>query len=218
MDNSGPNAWRLFRIMSEFATGIQTLGEMPKAIAIFGSARTKPDHPHYQMAEQIAARAAQRGFPVITGGGPGIMEAGNKGAKEAKGTSVGLAINLPMEQSSNPYINVEVKFHYFFVRKVMFLKHTCAVVVMPGGFGTMDEMFEVVTLVQTHKIPPMPIVLVGRAFWQGLLDWVTSVMDQREHYISPGDLSLFTVVDTVDEAMAALAHVSHDNRSSTFIL
>ena len=218
MDNSGPNAWRMFRIMGEFATGIQTLNEMPKAVAIFGSARTKPDHPHYQMAEQIAARAVGRGFPVITGGGPGIMEAGNKGAIQAKGTSVGLAINLPMEQSSNPYINVEVKFHYFFVRKVMFLKHTCAVVVMPGGFGTMDEMFEVVTLVQTHKIPPMPIILVGRAFWQGLLDWVVSVMDKREHYISPADISLLTVVDTVDEAMAALAHVSHDSRSSTFIL
>ena len=152
------NSWRMFRIMGEFAAGFQTLNEIPKAIAIFGSARTNTAHPHYLAAEQIAASAVKLGYPVITGGGPGIMEAGNKGAKSAKGTSVGLCINLPMEQHSNPFINVEVKFHYFFVRKVMFLKHTCAVVVMPGGFGTLDEMFEVVTLVQTHKIAPMPIV------------------------------------------------------------
>jgi uncharacterized protein (TIGR00730 family) len=219
MDKSEPNAWRMFRIMGEFAHGFQTLNEIPKAITIFGSARTKPDNPYYKAAVEIAGRAVARGFPVITGGGPGIMEAGNRGAKEAKGTSVGLAINLPMEQSSNPYINLEVKFHYFFVRKVMFLKHTCAVVVMPGGFGTLDEMFEVLTLVQTHKIPPMPIVLYGRQFWSGLLAWVKSAMEDREGYISKGDLGLVSVVDSVDEAMAALAHVANAaSQQSTFIL
>ena len=219
MEKSDPSAWRMFRIMGEFAHGFQTLNEIPKAITIFGSARTKPDNPYYQAAVEIAARSVARGFPVITGGGPGIMEAGNKGAKEAKGTSVGLAINLPMEQSSNPYINLEVKFHYFFVRKVMFLRHTCAVVVMPGGFGTLDEMFEVLTLVQTHKIVPMPIVLYGRKFWSGLLTWITDNMEDHGGYISKGDLNLVTVVDSVEETMAALAHVSNaPSQHSTFIL
>ena len=212
-----PSAWRMFRIMGEFAQGFQTLNEIPKAIAIFGSARTKPDNPYYQAAVEIAARAVGRGFPVITGGGPGIMQAGNKGAKEAGGTSVGLAINLPMEQNSNPYINLEVKFHYFFVRKVMFLKHTCAVVVMPGGFGTLDEMFEVVTLVQTHKIAPMPIVLYDRSYWQPMCDWIKKTMELEHAYISPGDLELMTVVDTVDEAMKALEHVKCERIPSSRI-
>lgn len=214
-----PSAWRMFRIMGEFAQGFQTLSEIPKAIAIFGSARTKPDNPYYEAAVEIAKRSVARGFPVITGGGPGIMQAGNKGAMEANGTSVGLAINLPMEQNSNPYINLEVKFHYFFVRKVMFLKHTAGVVVMPGGFGTLDELFEVSTLVQTHKIAPLPIVLYGRKFWSGLLDWIKNTMEDEEHYISPGDLNLLTVVDSVDEAMAALAHVTNEvGRHDTFVL
>ena len=215
-----PSAWRMFRIMGEFAQGFQTLNEIPKAIAIFGSARTKPNNPYYQAAVDIAARAVGRGFPVITGGGPGIMQAGNKGAKEANGISVGLAINLPMEQNSNPYINVEVKFHYFFVRKVMFLKHTAGVVVMPGGFGTLDELFEVLTLVQTHKIAPMPIVLYGRKFWTGMLKWITEAMeDESQRYISAGDQSLLTVVDTVDEAMAALSHITNEvGKHDTFVL
>ena len=140
------------------------------------------------------------GYPVITGGGPGIMEAGNKGAKEAKGTSVGLCINLPMEQHSNPYINVEVKFHYFFVRKVMFLKHTSAVVVMPGGFGTLDELTEAITLIQTHKLVRFPIVLVSRAYWQGMIDWITSTV-LAEQNISAADLEIFKVVDTAQEAV-----------------
>ncbi len=201
------NGWRMFRIMGEFVNGFETLSELPKAITIFGSARTKPSDPYYQAADAIAARMAKRGFPIITGGGPGIMEAGNKGAKEAGGTSVGLCIRLPMEQSGNPFINIRLDFHYFFVRKVMFLKHTCAVVVMPGGFGTLDELFETVTLVQTHKIPPMPILLYGREYWQGMLDWITRSMELDHHYISPGDLNLMTVVDSVDEAVAALAAV-----------
>jgi uncharacterized protein (TIGR00730 family) len=201
------NSWRMFRIMGEFVNGFQTLSEMPKAVTIFGSARTSPEHPHYKAAEEIARRSVLRGFPVITGGGPGIMEAGNKGAFGAKGHSVGLCIRLPMEQKENPYINTRVDFHYFFVRKVMFLRHTCAVVVMPGGFGTLDELFETVTLVQTHKITPMPIVLFGKSYWQGMIDWVRQTMEHDHHYISPGDLNLMTLVDSVDEAMEALADV-----------
>ena len=201
------NAWRMFRIMGEFVNGFQTLSELPKAIAIFGSARTKPTDPYYIAAEGIARASVERGFPVVTGGGPGIMEAGNKGAAEANGTSIGLCIKLPHEQSGNRHINVRVDFHYFFVRKVCFLKHTAAIVVMPGGFGTLDELFEVVTLVQTHKIPRLPIILYGRAFWGGLLTWVKSTMEEQHHYISPGDISLLHVVDSVDEAVAALASV-----------
>jgi uncharacterized protein (TIGR00730 family) len=205
-----PDSWRMFRIMGEFAVGFQTLSEIPRAIAIFGSARTAPDHPYYRAAEEIARRMAERGFSVMTGGGPGIMEAGNKGAAEAKGTSVGMCINLPMEQASNRYINVEVNYHYFFVRKVMFLKHTNAVVVMPGGFGTLDEMFEVATLVQTRKIPLMPIVLFGRAYWQGLHDWIKAVMEDQYGYLSPGDIDLLRIVDSVDEAMSVLANVTQE--------
>ncbi len=205
------NAWRMFRILGEFVDGFQTLSEMPKAVAIFGSARTKSDDPYYKAAEEIARRSVLRGFPVITGGGPGIMEAGNKGAFEANGQSVGLSIRLPMEQSSNPYINVNLDFHYFFVRKVMFLKHTSAVVIMPGGFGTLDELFETVTLVQTNKIAPMPLVLYGRTFWQGMLDWIKGTMEERHQYISHGDINLMTVVDSVDEAMEALSAATWEN-------
>ena len=201
------NAWRMFRIMGEFVDGFQTLTEFPRAITIFGSARTKPDSPYYQAAVKIAELAARRGFPVITGGGPGIMQAGNQGAHGAGGRSIGLCIQLPMEQSGNPYINVKLDFHYFFVRKVMFLKHTCAVVVMPGGFGTLDELFETITLVQTRKIPPMPILLYGKSFWKGMLTWVRKTMEIEHAYISPGDLDLITVVDSPEEAMAALGDV-----------
>jgi uncharacterized protein (TIGR00730 family) len=201
------NAWRMFRIMGEFAQGFQTLSQMPKAIAIFGSARTKTDHPYYTAAVDVGRACAERGFPVITGGGPGIMEAGNKGAKEAGGNSVGLCIHLPFEQSHNPYITTDVEFHYFFVRKVMFLKHTAAIVVMPGGFGTMDELFETATLVQTHKIDPIPIILYGSAFWNGLLGWLNQVMEEEHRYISPGDTGLFTVADSPEEVLHHLRDV-----------
>jgi uncharacterized protein (TIGR00730 family) len=204
------NAWRMFRIMGEFVSGFETLSEMPKGITIFGSARTKPSDPFYIAAEDIARRCVERGFPVITGGGPGIMEAGNKGAAEAKGVSVGLCIRLPMEQGGNPWINTRVDFHYFFVRKVMFLKHTCGCVVMPGGFGTLDELFETVTLVQTHKIERFPIVLYGRSYWQGLFAWLKSQMEDTHHYISPGDLDLMTIVDSPAECMEALKHLTVD--------
>ncbi len=199
------NAWRMWRIMGEFTTGFQTLSELPKGITIFGSARTKPDDRYYLAAEDIARLCVERGFPVITGGGPGIMEAGNKGADEAGGTSIGLCIRLPREQGGNRWINTRVDFHYFFVRKVMFLKHTAAVVVMPGGFGTLDELFETVTLVQTHKVERLPIILYGRKFWTGLLAWAKDQMEVHEHYITPGDLDLMTVCDSPDEVMAALS-------------
>ena len=201
------NAWRMFRIMGEFAQGFQILSEMPKAIAIFGSARTKSDHPYYQAAVEIGRACAERGFPVITGGGPGIMEAGNKGAKEAGGNSVGLCIDLPFEQSHNPYITTDIDFHYFFVRKVMFLKHTAALIVMPGGFGTMDELFEAATLVQTHKIDPIPIILYGTDYWSGLVDWLRSVMQEQHRYLSPNDVDLFTLVDSPAAVMEKLRNI-----------
>jgi len=201
------NAWRMFRIMGEFVAGFQQLSELPKAVTIFGSARTKHSDPYYKAAEEIARQAVERGFPVISGGGPGIMEAANKGAAEANGQSVGLCIRLPNEQSGNRFINVRVDFHYFFVRKVMFLKHTCAVVVMPGGFGTLDELFEVVTLVQTRKIPMMPIILYGKSYWSGLLSWIRTHMDHEHHYISPGDMGLLHLVDSPKEAAEALSHI-----------
>ncbi len=201
------NAWRMFRIMGEFVEGFQQLSELPKAVTIFGSARTKPSDPYYKATEAIARNAVARGFPVISGGGPGIMEAANKGAADANGQSVGLCIRLPNEQSGNRFINVRVDFHYFFVRKVMFLKHTAAVVVMPGGFGTLDELFECATLVQTRKISPVPIVLYGKSYWHGLLAWIKSQMDHEHHYISHGDLDLFHLVDSPEEAAEALAHL-----------
>jgi uncharacterized protein (TIGR00730 family) len=222
IDSTNDDAWRMFRIMGEFAHGFQTLGDTSHrvhgAVTIFGSARTKPGDPYYLAAEEIARAVAQHDCAVITGGGPGIMEAGNKGAHAVGGTSVGLAIELPMEQSSNPFVNVEVNFHYFFVRKVMFLKYTDAVVIMPGGFGTLDEMFEVLTMVQTNKIPHIPLILYGRSFWQGLLDWLKAQMEINHRYISPGDLELMTIVDTPAEAVEALGPVikrtPHVRRSS----
>jgi uncharacterized protein (TIGR00730 family) len=207
-DKTARNAWRMWRIMGEFTNGFQTLSEMPKGVTIFGSARTKQTDRFYLAAEEIAKRCVGRGFPVITGGGPGIMEAGNKGAGEAGGNSVGLCIRLPKEQGGNPWINTRVDFHYFFVRKVMFLKHTCAVVVMPGGFGTLDELWETATLVQTHKIERMPIILYGRKFWSGMLAWVKEQMEDTEHYISVGDLNYFTICDSPEEVMQALAGVT----------
>ena len=209
-DKTARNAWRMWRIMGEFTTGFQTLSELPKGITIFGSARTKPNDKYYLAAEEIARCCVERGFPVITGGGPGIMEAGNKGAGEAKGTSIGLCIRLPNEQGGNRWINTRVDFHYFFVRKVMFLKHTAGVVVMPGGFGTLDELWETATLVQTHKIGKMPIILYGRKFWSGMLTWIKEQMEVNEHYITPGDLDYLTICDTPAEVMAALAGLHPD--------
>ncbi len=207
--------WRVFRIMGEFVDGFETLSEVGPAVFIFGSARTKPDHPNYLLAEQVASALVRRGFGVISGGGPGIMEAANKGAREAKGVSVGLNIDLPHEQQSNPYIDPEhlIDFNFFFVRKVMFVKYAQGFVVLPGGFGTMDELFEALTLIQTHKSTPFPVVLMGRKFWPGLLDWLKITMLEAGN-ISPENLELFSVTDDPEEA-AQLISTFYQDRAMT---
>jgi len=192
--------WRVFKIMAEFVDSFDTLSRIPAAVTIFGSARTKPEDPNYKAAQVIANGLAKEKFAVITGGGPGIMEAANKGAAQGKGPSVGLNIELPFEQKGNRYSNVSVNFHYFFSRKVCLVKYSMGFVYMPGGFGTLDELFEVVTLVQTGRIPAFPLILFGRAYWQGLLDWSKSTLESTG-MISPGDLNLLKVVDTPEEAV-----------------
>ena len=195
--------WRVLRIQSEFVEGFGALSELGPAISIFGSARLGEGHPDYECARRIGAGIAERGYAVITGGGPGIMEAGNRGAQEAGGVSVGLGIELPHEQGLNPYVDLGVNFRYFFARKTMFVKYSSGFVVMPGGFGTFDELFEALCLMQTHKIDMFPVVLVGRDYWQGLVDWLRSaVLDRRT--INPGDVDLLRVVDTAEEALAVL--------------
>jgi uncharacterized protein (TIGR00730 family) len=213
-DVQSSNSWSIFRIMAEFVEGYQTLARIGPSISIFGSARSLPDSDHYKLAEEIAKQLAVQGWGVITGGGPGIMEAGNKGAKEANGKSVGLNINLPFEQFPNPYIDADklINFEYFFVRKVMFVKYAQGFVVLPGGFGTMDELFEALTLVQTNKKAKFPVVLVGRDFWGGLLDWIKKVLLEENGYISAEDQFLFSVVDTPEEVMDEIAkfYEKHD--------
>jgi hypothetical protein len=192
--------WRLFRIMAEFVDGFETMSQVGEAICIFGSARATPEMPHYQTAEQLSGKLAKRGFAVITGGGPGIMEAANKGAYEAGGTSVGLNITLPEEQEANSYQNISLEFHYFFARKVIFVKYCVGMVCFPGGFGTMDEYFETMTLIQTHKTAPYPVVLFDTKFWSPLVDFMRRTMLTDYATISPLDLNLFLVTDDVDEA------------------
>ena len=200
------NSWAIFKIMAEFVEGYEKLAKIGPCVTIFGSARTKPDHPYYILAEDIAYQLTQKGYGVITGGGPGIMEAGNKGAKRGKGSSAGLNIFLPFEQSSNPFIDYDklITFDYFFVRKVMFVKFSQGFIVLPGGFGTLDELFEALTLIQTKKIGKFPVVLVGKSYWQGLLDWIKSTVMEREKNIEPIDLNLLSVVDTPEEAVGAI--------------
>ena len=197
------NSWAIFKIMSEFVNGYETMGRIGPCVSIFGSARTKIDDRYYSLAEKIAYNLSKAGYGVITGGGPGIMEAGNKGAHLGGGISVGLNIELPFEQHFNAYINHDknLNFDYFFVRKVMFVKYSQAFVVMPGGFGTLDEMFEALTLIQTKKISKFPIILVGSTFWSGLIDWVKTVLIEQEKTVSPDDLELFTIVDSADEVV-----------------
>lgn len=197
------DSWAIFKIMSEFVEGYERMSKIGPCVSIFGSARTKPDNKYFQLTIDIAEKLAKSGYGVITGGGPGIMEAANKGAQEAGGKSVGLNIDLPFEQNHNPYIDAEhnLEFDYFFVRKVIFVKYSQAFIVMPGGFGSMDEMFEALTLIQTKKINHRPIVLVGKAYWEGLVDWIKKVMLDEEQNISPGDLNLFAMVDTAEEAV-----------------
>lgn len=200
------DSWAIFKIMSEFVNGYETMGRIGPSVSIFGSARTKPDNKYYKLAEEIAYKISKEGYGVITGGGPGIMEAGNKGAHLGGGVSVGLNIELPFEQHFNPFIDHDknLNFDYFFVRKVMFVKYSQGFVVMPGGFGTLDEMFEAITLIQTKKIAKFPIVLVGTTFWAGLLDWIKKVLEDEYQMISPGDMNLFKVVDTADEVVEVI--------------
>ncbi|MFC7458630.1 TIGR00730 family Rossman fold protein [Brachybacterium sp. GCM10030267] len=195
--------WRVLRIQSEFVEGFGALAELGPAVSIFGSARIAEDHPHYAAAMEIARGLVDMGYAVITGGGPGIMEAGNRGAQEAGGVSVGLGIELPHEQGMNPYVDLGVDFRYFFARKMMFVKYSSGFVVMPGGFGTFDELFEALCLMQTHKIAMFPVVLVGRDYWSGLIDWLRSAVLDSGAINSP-DVDLMRVVDTADEAIAVL--------------
>ncbi|MCH2490752.1 MAG: TIGR00730 family Rossman fold protein [Flavobacteriales bacterium] len=200
------DSWAIFKIMGEFVNGYEKMSRIGPCVSIFGSARTKPDHKYYKLAESIAKKITEHGYGVITGGGPGIMEAGNKGAHLAGGTSVGLNITLPFEQHDNPYIDSDksIDFDYFFVRKVMFVKYSQGFVVMPGGFGTLDEFFEAFTLIQTHKIDAFPLILVGTEFWTGLMDWIKGTLLEANNNISPGDLDLVHLVDTEDEVLEIL--------------
>ena len=197
------DSWQIFKIMSEFVQGFETMSKIGPCVSVFGSARTKPDNKYYKQAEEIGYLLTQSGYGVISGGGPGIMEAANKGASRGEGKSVGLNIELPFEQSSNPYIDNDklINFDYFFVRKVMFVKYAQGFIVLPGGVGTLDELFEAITLIQTQKIGKFPIVLVGKTYWEGLLAWIKEVMLAKEQNISIEDLDLINVVDTPVEAV-----------------
>lgn len=197
------DSWQIFKIMAEFVEGFEKLAKIGPCVSIFGSARSKPGSNYYVMAEEIARLLTLKGYGVITGGGPGIMEAGNKGASSTGGKSVGLNIKLPFEQMHNDYIDQDklMTFDYFFVRKVMFMKYAQGFIVLPGGFGTMDELFEALTLIQTNKIGEFPIVLVGTEFWGGLLEWIKSVMLEKENNIDPEDMYYFRMADTAEEAV-----------------
>lgn len=197
------DSWQIFKVMSEFVEGFEKLSKIGPCVSIFGSARTKENHDYYLLAEEIAYQLTSKGYGVISGGGPGIMEAANKGASRGNGKSVGLNIDLPFEQKANDYIDLDklINFDYFFVRKVMFVKYSQGFIVMPGGVGTLDELFEALTLIQTKKIAPFPIVLVGKNYWDGLLSWIKEVMLSKESNISEEDLNLFSIVDSAEEAV-----------------
>ena len=219
LDTRGPSGWvhsdiwRVMRIQAEFVEGFGALAELGPAIAVFGSARTREDHPSYAQAEELGRRLVQAGFAVVTGGGPGAMEAANKGASEAGGLSVGLGIELPFETGLNRWVDKGINFRYFFARKTMFVKYTQGFVVLPGGLGTFDELFEALTLVQTGKITSFPVVLVGTAYWQGLLDWLRGTV-LAEGKISASDLDRLTVTDDVDEAVRVMVAASREDAGS----
>jgi len=202
-DIKAQNSWQIFKIMSEFVEGFEKMSKIGPCVSIFGSARTKPDNMYYKMAEEIAYKLVGEGYGIISGGGPGIMEAANKGARRGGGKSVGLNIELPFEQKHNDFIDSDkcLNFDYFFVRKTIFLKYSQGFIGMPGGFGTIDELFESLTLVQTHKIAKFPVVLVGKSYWEGLIDWIKGTMLEKEKNIHAEDLDLFKIVDTADEAV-----------------
>jgi uncharacterized protein (TIGR00730 family) len=197
------DSWRMFHIMAEFVEGFDTLAKYHPSVSIFGSTRVHPGDEVYQKAERIGRLLAENGFGVITGGGPGVMEAANKGAASAGGTSIGLNIEMATEQKHNPYANVTLSFRYFFVRKVMFVKYAVAYVILPGGFGTMDELFESVTLIQTQKIRPFPVILAGSQYWKGLLQWIKEVV-LKEEKISPADLDILQIIEEPEEIVRAI--------------
>ncbi len=199
-DLSMQESWRLFKIMAELVDGFETLGEVGPAVSIFGSARTKPGEPWYETTETLAGLLVKAGYGVITGGGPGLMEAANKGAAAAGGSSVGLHIHLPLEQAANEFINVRCDFRYFFTRKLMFVKYAMAYIAMPGGFGTLDELFEALVLIQTRRIKPFPIVLMGSEYWKGLEEWLRSRLVEDGN-LSPSDLELFSIMDSPEEVV-----------------
>jgi len=200
---SAQESWRMFHIMAEFVEGFDALARYHPAVSIFGSTRANPEDEVYQKAERIGRLLAENGFSVITGGGPGAMEAANKGASLAGGKSIGLNIELPLEQKPNPYANITLRYRYFFVRKVMFVKYAVAYIILPGGFGTMDELFESVTLIQTQKIKPFPVILVGSNYWKGLLDWIKEVV-LKEGRISPTDLDILQLIDDPEEIVKTI--------------
>ncbi len=208
------SSWQVFKIMAEFVQGFEAMAKIGPCISIFGSARTSPGHKYYDLTVEIAKRLAEEGFGIITGGGPGIMEAGNQGAQMAGGRSVGLNIALPFEQSSNPYIDSDknINFDYFFVRKVMFAKYAQGFIMMPGGWGTMDEFFEIATLIQTRKFVQTPVMCIGSEYWKGLFDWMRSTMLETESNISPGDLEMIKVFDTADEVVAYIHEFYSHNK------
>jgi uncharacterized protein (TIGR00730 family) len=200
-ESKAHSSWQIFKIMAEFVDGFEALAKIGPCISVFGSARTKPGQPYYELTVDVTRRLAQEGFGIITGGGPGIMEAANKGAAEGSGKSVGLNIELPFEQHANDFVDKDRNLHfdYFFVRKVMFTKYSQGFIMMPGGFGTMDEFFEVATLIQTGKMLKVPLVLVGSEYWRGLFDWIKNTMHKKEFYISADDYDLLKLADTPDE-------------------
>ncbi|MHC4144559.1 MAG: LOG family protein [Planctomycetota bacterium] len=206
IDRPVRDLWRLFRIMAEFTEGFDELASVGPAVSIFGSSRAEPEERYYKLAEQTASELAKAGFAVITGGGGGIMEAANKGAAEADGQSIGLNIELPMEQIPNPYQNLPLDFRYFFVRKVMFLKYAHGFIVFPGGYGTMDEFFESLVLIQTLKQASFPVILMGSDFWDGLIKWIKQTMLKKHKYISPEDLDVFTIVDDPQAAVEIIVN------------
>lgn len=207
------DSWAVFKIMSEFVNGFESLSKIGPCVSIFGSARTKEDHKYYKIADELAFELCQKGYGIITGGGPGIMEAANRGAHRANGKSVGLNIDLPFEQNNNPYIDKDksLQFNYFFVRKLMFVKYAQGFVVLPGGFGTLDELFEALTLIQTYKISRFPIVLMSKSFWGGIIDWIKNVLLETNNNISKEDLDLFYLADSVEEAVE---YIENFNKNS----
>ncbi|MGB6067264.1 MAG: TIGR00730 family Rossman fold protein [Desulfomonilaceae bacterium] len=206
-DFSVKESWRIFRIISEFVEGFESLSEIYPAVSVFGSSRVSEADPVYETGREVGRLLAQAGFSVVTGGGPGAMEAANRGAAEAGGKSVGLCIHLPKEQAANPYSNIRLDFRYFFIRKVMFVKYAVAYVILPGGFGTLDELFEAMTLIQTDRIKPFPVILLGKEYWKDLLSWIKKTMLMKHGMICPDDMDLFQCIDDPAAAVAAIKRI-----------